>query len=669
MTSCVGGRQADYSVGGRVEDPAGAGIAGVELLFSRGQATLGVAGPTGADGRWRKDGLSGVVTVKPFKDGWLWSPDQKEVARAGEYLVFVGTKLKHALTLEVSGQGRIDSEIAAAVQRDYEHGTEVRLTAVADQGWRFSHWEGDLQGRSNPAVLVMDSPKKVGAVFKPEIFLSGKIELRHQFPYSVLQGASLGVPPPAQPDWSGSEEQGLIVIFDPCKTFSQQRQELEQRGYLVLDSIRLLNAHLVKPKENLAAAARQAGEMEGVLFAEPNKPMFPWGLVTPNDPRYEQQWHYKQIRLPQAWATTTGDRSVRIAVIDTGADLEHPDLKGQLDLVNCYNFADNNKNVRDYDGHGTHVAGTIGAATNNSTGVAGVIWEVEILPIKVFRSGGFATSWDVALGILYGSGLLVEAGKPYNPRPADILNLSLGGSHSQVMEEAVRAASGAGLLIVAAAGNNNGPVIYPAAYEEVIAVGAVGLGRDSPPPRAGYSNFGPELDVVAPGGFASDYILSTTPGGTYGFYSGTSMAAPHVSGVLGLMLAAGLPRSELREILHRTCLEIGGPGFSDYYGQGLVNAYWAVNGVDRIRVIVGRREGRSVEVFSETALGPKGGEFSLLLPLSGEYRLIAWVDVTGNNRIDPGDYYGESPPFTVDYSRSYDDWYLQIEEVAENWPE
>jgi len=337
-------------------------------------------------------------------------------------------------------------------------------------------------------------------------------------------------------------------------------------------------------------------------------------MLTPNDSGFRYQWHYQMINLPQAWDITTGypqdgNPEVIVAVIDTGVLVNHPDLQGKL--VAGYDFINDLTSARDGDGmdsdandpgdlsygtrstfHGTHVAGTIAAASNNDLGATGVSWGAKIMPLRVLGKGG-GTSYDVMQAVLYAAGLDNDSGTLPTQR-ADVINLSLGGGgFSQTEQDAFTLARGAGVIIVAAAGNNNSSSpSYPAAYQGVTSVSAV----DSKFGRASYSNFGPLIDVAAPGGtFAWDAnndgqldgIYSTAGSDssgaieyTYRLLTGTSMAAPHVAGVVALMKAVNpnLTPDAFDTLLASGVLtqDIGGPGRDNDFGYGLIDAFKAV---------------------------------------------------------------------------------------------
>jgi serine protease len=284
--------------------------------------------------------------------------------------------------------------------------------------------------------------------------------------------------------------------------------------------------------------------------------------VTPDDEMYQYQWALPMIRAPQAWARTTGLSTVVVAVVDTGI-LPHPDLKDRL--VDGYDFISDPASANDGDGrdpdptdtgsaseessglHGLHVAGVLGATANNKIGVAGLDWQCRIQPIRVLGvRGGSGVDSDIADAIRWAAGLHVD-GVPDNATPAAIINMSFGGQGmSKAMQSAVDDAIAAGAVVVAAAGNTglDASMDVPAGLHGVITVGAV----DQTGQRASYSNYGPAVSLMAPGGMLindqngnSEGILSTiqlpTTGFTYVYYAGTSQAAPFVSGTLSLLLA------------------------------------------------------------------------------------------------------------------------------------
>ncbi len=494
----------------------------------------------------------------------------------------------------------------------------------------------------------------------------GQISVKHSFPPPVLS---------RQNDYSsGQEVKGsfmqegpldesipgeFIVGFSSVAVLSDVQAQVETMGVEIVDKNRSLNALLVRVDEGeVQAATGDLMNIAGVRYVEPNYRVQALASV-PNDPRYSQQWHYPLIRLPQAWSITTGSNRVRVAVLDTGCDADHPDLGPRLDTAGGYNFIDNNDNTQDINGHGTHVAGTIGAVTDNNQGVAGVMWAGEILPVKVLGDDGGGTYWTVGNGMLYAAGILDDEEYPANPNPVDVINLSLGGDNSsQFLEEVARDVYAAGVIMVAAAGNTGGSVGYPAAFPEVIAVGALDHQKtkdNNEITLTSYSSRGPQLDILAPGGIPAEGVLSTVPGDGYSSKMGTSMAAPHVAGIVGLMLSEGIPAREVREIIKNTSTVFGqeisslagggappGNGNEIEEGVGLINAYWAVSGVEEIKILLGNRSGDTINTVAETTINLEGGGYGFSEPPPGEYRVYAWIDVRGNGKIEKGDYFAES---------------------------
>jgi len=309
--------------------------------------------------------------------------------------------------------------------------------------------------------------------------------------------------------------------------------------------------------------------------------------LAPNCPvTVQHSWSFEMVRTEGAWRNTRGDGAIVVAVVDSGVGLSsapHPDLAGQL--LPGYDFVDGDSDASDaVDGgfHGTHVAGTIGAVANNALGVAGVAPGVRILPVRVLNAEGRGGAFAIAQAIRWAAGLDVP-GAPLNPNPARVINLSLGSAaSSQVEGDAIEAATAAGVLVVAAAGNSNTAVGFPAAFDDVLAVSAVGPSATI----TNYSNFGPEIELAAPGGdlespddmvWSTKYQESTAMAG-YAPSPGTSMACPHVAAVAALVVSANpdLTAAQVRTVLHETALDLGAPGRDNLYGFGLVDAKAAV---------------------------------------------------------------------------------------------
>ncbi|MBV8858902.1 MAG: S8 family serine peptidase [Acidobacteria bacterium] len=348
-----------------------------------------------------------------------------------------------------------------------------------------------------------------------------------------------------------------------------------------LQVVRGLSLARVSPADTLEAVESLRALPE-VLYAEPNYVRRKFN--TPNDPSFSSQWALKNTGQPQgsagadidaepAWNTTTGSSQVVVGVVDEGIDISHPDLQanvwtnpaevpgngvdddgdGFVDDVHGWDFFHNDATVYDghgafpsdeTDAHGTHVAGIIGASGNNGQGVAGVNWNVKLLPIKILGQEGEAAAPSSVLLTVRAYGYAKTLRDLYNSSGGAkganlrVLNNSYGGyGESQAERDAIRALGDAGVLFVASSGNdgrsNDRTPVFPAGYNEpnVITVGA-STRYDNP---AVFSNYGPRtVQMVAPG----EEILSTTPGGTYALADGTSMAAPHVSGAAALVCAA-----------------------------------------------------------------------------------------------------------------------------------
>jgi subtilisin family serine protease len=279
-----------------------------------------------------------------------------------------------------------------------------------------------------------------------------------------------------------------------------------------------------------------------------------------SQPAQTLTWNIDQVDAEISWGISTGD-PVKVGVIDTGIDLKHPDL--QANIKGGYNAIYPWKSPNDDNGHGTHVAGII-AALNNDIGVVGVGPNIDLYAIKVLNASGSGYLSDVIEGLDWA----VTYGM-------QVVNMSLGTSQDiQSFHDAILNAYNAGVVIVAAAGNSGGAVSYPAAYPEVIAVSAT----DQNNQIASWSSRGPEVDLAAPG----VNIYSTYKGQSYATLSGTSMAAPHVSGAAALVIDTKkcdlnldnvCTPAEVQQRLEQTAIDLGDPGKDTLYGAGLVNVY------------------------------------------------------------------------------------------------
>lgn len=273
----------------------------------------------------------------------------------------------------------------------------------------------------------------------------------------------------------------------------------------------------------------------------------------PNDPMQSTQKYLKQIHAAEAWEYATGNEAITIALIDTGVDLTHPDLVPNL--VQGVNLIRPGMPPADDNGHGTNVAGVVAAASNNDKGIAGLLWRAKVMPIKALEADGTGDEDKLGEGIRYA----VDHG-------AKIVVLSLGlNKPSAYMESVVQYAEDNGVLLVAASGNEGNSVKYPAAYPTVLAVGGVTADNQA----SALSNYGPELDVVAPWS-----VFTTAMGGKYNHSWGTSLAAPQVAAVCALAWNKypQMKPYEIRNLIRQTAEDLGTRGWDSHTGYGLLRA-------------------------------------------------------------------------------------------------
>ncbi|MCS7216378.1 MAG: S8 family peptidase [Candidatus Bipolaricaulota bacterium] len=366
-------------------------------------------------------------------------------------------------------------------------------------------------------------------------------------------------PPPGVPGAAHAPDQ-ILVKFKPGVLPERAAAVHARRGGQVIHVIPGIEVHVVRiPQGRVPEMVRAYLLEELVEFAEPDYVAVAY--LVPNDPGYAYQWALPKIQAPQAWDLTTGSSAIRIAILDTGIDQDHEDLRAKI--VANRNFT-TSPTVDDRQGHGTHVAGIAAAVTNNARGVAGVGFNAVLMNVKVLDDNGSGQYSWIANGIVWAA-----------DNGAHVINMSLGGpATSSTLEAAVRYAYSRGVVLVAAAGNENtSSPSYPAYYPECIAVAAT----DQNDAKASFSNYGAWVDIAAPG----VSIYSTLPNHTnrtgvrnYGYLSGTSMAAPHVAGVAAL-IKARYPALTNAQIAQRL-LATGDPttGFTTAIRR--VNAYRAV---------------------------------------------------------------------------------------------
>ncbi|HUG53549.1 MAG TPA: S8 family peptidase [Vicinamibacteria bacterium] len=344
------------------------------------------------------------------------------------------------------------------------------------------------------------------------------------------------------------------------------------------------------------AVARLSGLPE-VQYAEHNGRLH--AFFRPNDTGFSAQWNFRMLDAERTWDIQQGDPSVVVAVLDTGIAYEDfgpyrkaPDF-GTTTFVPGFDFVNNDAHANDDNFHGTHVASVIGESTDNVEGVAGFAFRAALMPVKVLDQNGDGSFFDVAEGIDFAV---------RNPN-VKVINLSLGGeSSSTTVRLAIDRAVAARITVVAASGNDTGgPVSFPAALPNVIAVGAV----DGRKQRARYSNFGPELDLVAPGGdnrrddTGPDLVPDGRPDGIlqqtldpdsaargiyddfgYFFVTGTSQATPHVAALAALLYHQGITDPiAIKAVMEQTAQDLGASGRDNEYGHGLIRPSIALKGL------------------------------------------------------------------------------------------
>jgi len=390
----------------------------------------------------------------------------------------------------------------------------------------------------------------------------------------ILSLANLGsIPPPVNPTkpikYNATD---LARIMDQVQTGEVRPDEVVVRllPNMEIDSVEKCagitpsTTHQTSQIENkiqviqlksipLSIALQTIQDCPGVLYVEPNFKIHSTENI-PNDPYFEnKQFGLQNINAPKGWDYSIGSSLVTIAILDSGVDLTHPDLAEKI--VPGYDFVNKDSIPQDDFGHGTHVAGIAAAVTNNNFGVAGVSWEARIMPLKVLDSTGSGYSSDSAQAIIWAA-----------DHGAKVINMSFGTiSPSSAMLDAINYAYSMGVTMVAASGNEgiNG-ILFPAKYNHVIAVGATDITNN----RGSFSNYGSELDLVAPG----VNIYSTIMSGGIGLKTGTSMATPFVSGLAALLagLSGDSSPDEIELAMINSALDLGATGKDIYYGNGLI---------------------------------------------------------------------------------------------------
>jgi len=445
---------------------------------------------------------------------------------------------------------------------------------------------------------------------KTAVLLVIAILLISAFP-TIVFAASPGSPAPA----SGFSSEQILVKFKPGTSLPEASQVHLQLGGQAKETLPGIGVQVVTvPKGQNVAKANAYSSNPRVAYAEPD--FVAQAVGSPDDSYFGNQWALTKIGAPQAWDVTTGNPSINIAILDTGVDLDHPDLADKI--VSNINFS-SSPTVDDVYGHGTHVAGIAAAMTNNGVGVAGLGYSSTIMNVKVLGDTGSGTYSAIASGIMWA----VDNG-------AEVINMSLGGSSpSSTLQDAINYAWSKGVVVVAAAGNyGNTAPLYPAHYANCIAVAAT----DYTDAKASFSNYGDWVDVAAPGVF----IYATLKDNSYGKKSGTSMASPHVAGLAALVFTTvsdtsgdGKLNDEVRSRIEATCDDIGVTGI----GHGRINAARAVDsGPVPPGTITGQVtdaedgsaiSGAQVSDGTGTATTDASGEYTMADVPAGDYEVTA----------------------------------------------
>lgn len=358
----------------------------------------------------------------------------------------------------------------------------------------------------------------------------------------------------------------LLVQPNPGLSEAELTKILKTHGAKSVGKIESINVHIVElpAKASEKAVAALMSKNPHLKFAERDMIVTPEG--TANDTYFASKgWHLNIIGAPTAWDQSSGD-GVIIAILDSGIDASHPDFAGQL--LSGWNFYDGNSDLTDVTGHGTQVAGTAAAATNNGIGVASVAGGAKILPVRIASPTGGAMYSTMAQGLTYAA-----------DNGARVANISYGGARSSsTVHSAADYLRNKGGLVTVSAGNTSAEELV-AASDSVIAVSAT----TSSDIKASWSSWGAYVDVAAPG----SSVYSTFNGGTYGSISGTSIAAPVAAGVIALMMSANpaLPGAQIQQMLFSSAKDLGSAGWDSTYGWGRVDAAAAVAAAASARVV------------------------------------------------------------------------------------
>jgi thermitase len=344
------------------------------------------------------------------------------------------------------------------------------------------------------------------------------------------------------------------------------RANLSRFGVSHKKTVAGINAMVVTTGADVQATIKKLAADPNVLYAEPNYIARVSDAEQPNDPDFSKQYAPQITKAVEGWAIHSGKTDAVLAIVDTGIDASHPDLKDKV--LPGYDTIDGDNNPRDGHGHGTHCAGIAAALTNNGVGMAGIAPDSKIFAVRVLDDNGSGTYANVATGMIKAADM-----------GAKVISMSLGGpSSSKEIEDAVKYCQSKDVLVIAAMGNDGRETqSYPAAIPGVLAVGST----DSADKRSSFSNMGKHISVSAPG----SKIWSTLPtykvamGQNYGFASGTSMATPAAAGLAILVRSANpsFTSAQARSVIEKSADDIGPSGFDKEYGFGRINVLKALS--------------------------------------------------------------------------------------------
>lgn len=395
------------------------------------------------------------------------------------------------------------------------------------------------------------------------------------------------------------------IQYVPGRLLIQQRaglsdaevdKALKPHGGKRVGKIRGINVHVVQlpPQANARAVAALLAKNKHFKYVEQDQILAPAG--TTNDPSLPSQWHLTKIGAQAAWDTSTGSEVI-IAILDTGVDASHPDLAAQL--IPGWNIYDNNSDSSDIHGHGTAVAGTAAAAGHNAIGVASVAYRAKLMPVRIADPSGYAYFSTMASGLTWAA-----------DHGARVANISYENvANSSTVESAAQYFKSKGGLTVVCAGNS-GALQTVGASANLVVVSAT----DSSDAKTSWSNYGIYVDIAAPG----QSILTTSRGGGYGQWSGTSFSSPIVAGTAALMMAANpaLPSDQVQSYLYSTSVDLGAVGKDDYYGAGRVDAARA-----------------TLAAATATASDMQAPAVAIAAPIGGKVLGLVAVDVVASDNV------------------------------------